>query len=180
MLGRNRRRDKFEPARGLRQKAHFPTVSVDEGKAANDNHAVAFPEQSCREMSASFWRAIPAELLERVTTPCMIYSAEQIRKNLAALRICDSPSQRRELRYAIKACPLGPVLREVSTAGWGADCQSRMEAGNSVDPGFRGAMLALSSPRLSRDDALWCITNVYPQDQCRFRQPIGDHQRSFA
>jgi diaminopimelate decarboxylase len=109
-------------------------------------------------MSAPFWRSIPAELLERVSTPCMIYSAEQIRNNLALYESV-IPQQRKELRYAIKACPLGPLLRQVAAAGWGADCQSRMEAEIALGCGLSASKLSLSSPRLSREDVRWCITS---------------------
>lgn len=91
-------------------------------------------------------------------TPAVFYSAEATSANLKVYQSV-APHVVKQLRYAMKACALSPVVRHVAAAGWGADCQSRMEAELALRCKIDASLISVCSPRLSEADAAWCLNN---------------------
>lgn len=89
-------------------------------------------------------------------TPSVFYAAKQISANL---KVYESLVQGipKELRYAMKACALAPVVRHVAACGWGADCQSRMEAELALRCKIEASKISICSPRLSKSDVVWSL-----------------------
>lgn len=85
----------------------------------------------------------------RSATPAAFYSEQQILDNCGAYEAAVG-ARAANFRYAVKACPLAPVLRTIASGGWGADCQSVMEAELALDAGIAARQISICSPRLER------------------------------
>ncbi len=113
-------------------------------------------------------------------TPVVFYAAKPIENNLQTYESV-APHLKKEFRYAMKACALSPVVRFVAGAGWGADCQSRMEAELALRSSIDASKISVCSPRLSEDDTAWCIANgvrVIADSQSQLRIVNGLLERS--
>lgn len=82
-------------------------------------------------------------------TPAAFYSCRQILDNCCVYEAAVG-ARAANFRYAVKACPLAPVLRTIASAGWGADCQSVMEAELALEAGIAAQQISICSPRLDR------------------------------
>lgn len=91
-------------------------------------------------------------------TPAVFYAAEPISINMKVYESV-APHVVKQFRYAMKACALAPVVRQVASAGWGADCQSRMEAELALRCGIDSSKISICGPRLSEEDIAWCLNN---------------------
>lgn len=117
------------------------------------------PESKCQQ-SEPVWKryfaGFNSDALLSKATPAVLYFEEQMLLNMQAYENALA-GIKKELRYAIKACALSPVLECIARSDWGADCQSLMEAKLALKAGIAPSKISLCSPRLSKQDLPWVI-----------------------
>lgn len=91
---------------------------------------------------------------DSLPTPHIIFSEEQVSSNFLLYRDID-PNV--EIRYAVKACSIAPILKTAAMLQLGADCQSVMEAQLALNAGIDASRISICSPRLTVDDVSWLM-----------------------
>lgn len=88
--------------------------------------------------------------LERVETPCVVYSERRLRDNADSfLSAARSAFPAARAVYALKACPFAGIARILLDCGLGAEIQSELELKIARAAGFEDAELVVNGPSKS-------------------------------
>lgn len=101
-----------------------------------------------------------AEVIRKVKegslkTPCYLYDLEVLRRNLAVVNQ-EKPSNAK-VYYAVKANYNLPILKEMVSAGLGADCVSGYEIKQAVEAGFNPKSIVFAGVGKTDEEILYAI-----------------------
>lgn len=97
-----------------------------------------------------------AATLGRLPTPCMLWSERRVISNLDAFRN-ELGATDEDLRYAVKACAVSPLLETLRDEGLSFDCQSALEVTLCLKCRISPHRIAISSPALPSSLISWAM-----------------------